>query len=280
MTDLSIREPAEPGCDGPPISRRPGMGLVGVGAFGAFAVPHLARYFDLRLYDRRRDLGALVLPRGARRVTLAEAAAQAIVVLAVPLASLRGVAEEIAPILRPGALVVDVSSLKVKPLAILEETLPAHVDIVGTHPLFGPQSASAGIGGLRIAVCAGRGKRAAPVARFLSRALGLDVIATTPERHDRQMAYVQGLTHLLGRVLVAMDIPPVDLATPTFEHMMRMVSSVRHDTDELYRTITAENPFAAEMKARFLEAASGLAGHDGEGLCGRRDLTYSGEKGR
>ncbi len=259
MTDLSLRETAEPGRDSPPISRRSGMGLIGVGAFGAFAVPHLARHFDLRLYDRGRDLGALALPRGARATALAEAAAQAIVVLAVPLAALRGIAEDIAPMLRPGALVVDVSSLKVKPLAILEETLPAHVDIVGTHPLFGPQSGSAGIEGLRIAVCAGRGRRAAAVERFLSRALGLDATRTTPERHDRQMAYVQGLTHLLGRVLVAMDIPPVDLATPTFEHMMRMVSSVRHDTDELYRTITVENPFAAEVKARFLDVARRLA---------------------
>lgn len=259
MNDLSPIEIPKLRHDSPPTPRRPGMGLIGVGAFGAFAVPHLAAHFDLRLYDRERDLATLALPRGARPAALAEAAAQAIVVLAVPLAGLRGVAREIAPMLRPGALVVDVSSLKVKPLAILEETLPAHVDIVGTHPLFGPQSGSGGIEGLRIAVCAGRGRRSAAVGRFLAQSLRLDVIATTPERHDREMAYVQGLTHLLGRVLVAMDIPPLDLTTPTFEHMMRMVSSVRHDTDELYRTITVENPFAAEVKARFLDAAGALA---------------------
>lgn len=259
MDDLSALEIPERWHDGPPAPRRPGMGLIGVGAFGAFAVPHLAPHFDLRLYDRGRDLDAMAMPRGARRAALAEAAAQAIVVLAVPLAVLPDVAGKIAPMLRPGALVVDVSSLKVKPLAILEETLPAHVDIVGTHPLFGPQSGSGGIAGLRIAVCAGRGRRTSAVERFLARSLGLDVIATTPERHDRQMAYVQGLTHLLGRVLVAMDIPPVDLTTPTFEHMMRMVASVRRDTDELYRTITVENPYAAEVRTRFLDAVSGLA---------------------
>lgn len=239
--------------------RRPTMGIIGLGAFGTFAIPHLAPLFDLHLHDAARSIDAAVLPCGARPAPLAEAAAQDVVVLAVPFGALGEAASAIAPWLRPGALVADVCSLKVKPLAILRDVLPDHVDIVGTHPLFGPQSGGAGVGGLRIAVSPVRGRRAAIVRRFLEKRMGLAAFEIAPEDHDREMAYVQGLTHLLSRILVAMEIPALRHTTPTFDHMMRMVESVRHDTDELYRTITLENPYSAEVRTRFLAAAKALA---------------------
>jgi prephenate dehydrogenase len=86
------------------------------------------------------------------------------------------------------------------------------------------------------------------------RRLGLHVIRTSPEAHDRQMAYVQGLTHLLARVVIDMDLPPLDQTTTTFDHLARMVATVRHDSDALFRTIVRDNPFAAEMRQRLRES--------------------------
>jgi prephenate dehydrogenase len=240
------------------IRPRPRLGLIGHGAFGAFIVPHLSRLCDVVVHDP----GQPALPGcGA---TLAEAAAQDIVVLAVPLEALRPVAEAIAPLLRPGALVVDVCSLKVGPLAILAEVLPPSVDLLGTHPLFGPQSGRAGIAGLQLALCpvAGRarGYQARIAPRVLARAFGLDVVVTTAEEHDRQMAYVQGLTHIVSRIVVAMDLPPLALRTTTYGHLDRMVETVRHDSDALFRTIARDNPFAAEVRARFAEATAEVLG--------------------
>jgi prephenate dehydrogenase len=227
---------------------KPGLGLIGVGAFGAFAMPHLKPHFELVPHDPYRQLGA----------GLASAAAQDIVLLAVPVAAIAEVAAEIAPHLRPGTLVLDVCSIKVKPLAALAALLPQHVAIVGTHPLFGPQSGRNGIRGLRLSLCEVRGGRAAVVARFLRQRLGLDVIVTTPEAHDRQMAYVQGLSHLVGRIVAGMDLPPLQQTTASFEHLMRLVDTVRHDSDELFRTIAVENPHVDPVAARFFRAAGEL----------------------
>lgn len=278
QAEFSIDIRPKPPSLAPLCPPRPGMGIIGIGAFGAFAIPHLARHFDLSLHDAGPHIETLRLPERARRADLETAARQDVVVLAVPFAALDEVARAIAPLLKPGALVVDVCSLKVRPLEILDKALPPHVDIVGTHPLFGPQSGKGGIGGLRIAVCRARGRRDVLVRRFLKAGLGLDAFDTTAEHHDRQMAYVQGLTHLLSRVILAMDLPPLEHTTPTFEHMMRMVASVRHDTDELYKAITLENPFADEMRARFLDAAKRLAGPDGNGatgICRGSGLSYT-----
>ena len=61
---------------------------------------------------------------------------------------LEPVLKEVAPFIKPGALVVDVASVKVKPTGWMEQHVPAHADIVGLHPLFGPQSGKNGIAGL------------------------------------------------------------------------------------------------------------------------------------
>lgn len=233
--------------------RKPTLALIGAGAFGTFCIPHLRPFFDLRLHDARPDLELVAARHDVRAASLAEAADADVVVLAVPLAALTDIAAAIAPHLRPGALVVDVCSLKVRPAEILSAALPAHVAIVGTHPLFGPQSGRDGIAGLRAVVCPVRGGRDRAVTGFLRR-LGLCVQRTDAHVHDRQMAYVQGLTHLLARVVVDMDLPQLDQTTATFGHLMRMVDTVRHDSDALFRTIVMDNPYATEMRERLRES--------------------------
>lgn len=224
------------------------IGLIGLGAFGAFARAHLARHVTVVAHDPAEP--------GAG---LAEAAACPVVILAVPLAALADVARAIAPMLIPGALVIDVCSVKAGPLALLDAILPEHVDIIGTHPLFGPQSGRDGIASLPVAVCAARrGRRRRLVTRFLAETLALDVVVLAAEEHDRQMANVQGLTHLLARIVLEMGVTDTRLATPTFRHLLRMVDTVRHDSEALFRTILDSNPHAAAMRQQFRAAADAI----------------------
>ena len=72
------------------------------------------------------------------------------------------------------------------------------------------------------------------------------------------MAYVQGLSHLIGRIVAGMDLPPLRQTTASFEHLMRLVDTVRYDSDELFRTIAVENPFVDPVAARFFRAAAEL----------------------
>ncbi|WP_157961346.1 prephenate dehydrogenase/arogenate dehydrogenase family protein [Microvirga flavescens] len=258
--EIADRRPLRPSRESisPAPQRRPSLGLIGVGAFGEFCIAHLAGHFDVSIHDPRRDLGVLEKSQGVRVTDLATAAQKDIVLLAVAPRDLRDVARKIAPHLKIGSLVIDVCSIKTKPLAILAEELPAHAEIVGTHPLFGPRSGKDGIEGLTIAVCSSGSPRGRLVTRFLRKKLGLRVVPTTPERHDEEMAYVQGLTHLLSRIVLAMDVPAIEHTTATFDHLMRMVGMVRDDSDEIFRAITEENPFAAEVKRRLREAAQAV----------------------
>lgn len=44
----------------------------------------------------------------------------------------------------------------------------------------------------------------------------------TPEEHDREMAYVQGISHFIGRALKHISIPDAPLATKSYEHMREL----------------------------------------------------------
>ena len=235
---------------------KPQLGLIGYGAFGRLAGRHLAERFEVLAWDPALEAGNGEAEAPVRAVSLDEAAACPVVVLAVPVGVLPEVVAGIGPKLAPGALVVDVGSVKVGPARVMAEGLPEGVEVVGTHPLFGPQSAAGGVEGLRIAVCPVRGERAARrVAAFCRSAFGLKVFVVSPEDHDREAATVQGLTHLIARVLLAMEPLPSRMTTASFERLMQAVDMVRHDSPAVFRAIEHDNPYAAEVRERFFSLA-------------------------
>jgi prephenate dehydrogenase len=233
------------------------LGLIGLGQFGQLAALHLAPLFDILATDTAADGAARAEALGIRFGTLSDAAARDIVIVAVPVVAMPQTFEAIAPHLRPDALVIDVGSVKTLPSQWMVELLPDHVDLVATHPLFGPQSARTGLAGLRLVVCPIRGDRSEKVVA-LGRSLGLTVTVTTPEDHDREMAYVQALTHLIGRSLVNLDIPDEQLKTPSYQHLLELCALIGGDSFELFSAIQTLNPYASEVAESFVAQARSL----------------------
>ncbi len=226
------------------------IGLIGLGAFGRLAAEHLAPHFEIFGHDPEAPT-----IDGVVRVSLAEAAACPIVVLAVPVQALAATCADIAPFLSEGALVLDTASVKVEPMRMMRAALPAHVRIIGTHPLFGPQSAASGLAGLPIVICPDDGVDATDVAVLCGDVLGLEVHISDPDTHDRAMANVQALTHLVSRVIAKLDIAPPPYSTKSYDLLRQATDLVRDDSDELFRAIEQLNPYAASLRKRFFEVA-------------------------
>jgi prephenate dehydrogenase len=240
------------------IASPPKIGIIGFGAFGRLMAQHLRPYFPLCAYDPAIPPGPFTEMPDVLLTSLAETASCPVVILATPVSRLEEIVRAISPSLQPGTLVLDVGSVKTIPAEIMRRALPDHVDIVATHPLFGPQSARKGIAGLKIAVCTVRGTRAPRVAAFLRKCLRLDVIMTTPEAHDREAAMVQGLTHLIAKVLVQMEPLPTKMTTRSFDLIMQAVGMVRDDAPEVFQAIERANPYSLEVRRRFFDLASEL----------------------
>lgn len=228
------------------------IGLIGYGAFGRLIYPYLAADFAVRVYDPALDAGHARFSRG-----LAEVAACDVVIIASPVQAMNEVAAAIAPWLRPGTLVLDVGSVKVIPARILTEALPSYVDLICTHPLFGPQSAREGLHGLKIVLCPIRGRRLRAVRRWLQK-LSLTVMVTSPDDHDREMALSQGITHLIAKVIA--DIAPTksELTTPSFDLLLQATEMVRYDAPAVFKAIERTNPYSSVVRKRFFELAEQL----------------------
>jgi prephenate dehydrogenase len=236
------------------------LGLFGLGAFGRLIVRHLSPYFDIYACDPSPDAKAYARRHNISLVGLEEAAQCNIVVLATPIRTLRDLACAIAPHVKPHSLIVDVGSVKIKPAAWLREALPPSVSILCTHPLFGPQSARKGIHDLEIVLCPVRVRHLATLQRFFAQVLDLKVSVTTPEAHDKALAAVQGLTHLIAKVMTGLEPLPTEHTTRSYDLLLQGIALVSGDSDELFLSIERDNPFASGVRKRFFKEIDTLRG--------------------
>lgn len=232
------------------------LGLVGFGGFGRLAAEVLSEHVEVIVHDPAHARAVLPDGRELAMGTLSDVAACDVIVLAVPVARMAHLCASLASLLRSGAIVVDVGSVKTEPVAQMRAAFSEAVEIVGTHPLFGPQSFGRA-SGQKVAICAVRGRAHLRVAAFLRR-IGLRALLTTAEAHDREAAMVQGLTHLIAKVLVEMGPLPERMTTVSFDLLREAVEMVRHDPPTVLHAIEAANPYAAGIREQFFERAADL----------------------
>lgn len=233
---------------------RPRFGVLGFGRFGAFAVRHLEPFGEVVVHDPE-----VSIPFPLRAVSFAEAAAARSVILAVPIRAIPETLRALRPRLHPGTLVADTASVKTLPLAWMEQFLPADVEYVGTHPLFGPDSARDGLGGHRIVLVPGRiaALRLERLQRLFHR-MGLRVVTATAEAHDRSLARTQALTHWLGRSLTAFGAGPESIDTHGYRLLLQVAHWTERDRRALFEDMHRYNPYAGEVRSRFRAALSAL----------------------
>ena len=233
----------------------PTLALIGFGAFGRLAAGLLRPFCDLRICDPSPEAQQAARAAGLTVTDLPGAAEADILLLCLPVPHLGQTLSALAPHLRPGQLVADVASVKSGPAALMQSLLPGYVDLLATHPMFGPQSAASGTRGLQLVLCPLRGRSWRRPAALLRRALGLKLILTTPAQHDRDAAYTQGLTHLLARAM--RDLGPAPrLRTKSFDLLEQAFAMVRDDAPEVFEAVTRDNPHVAPLRARLAELLS------------------------
>jgi prephenate dehydrogenase len=228
------------------------IGIVGTGRFGSYFATQLERAgYQVHRADARDE-------PASRLATIARACGSPLVIYAVPIRELERAIVETRHLLAPDATVMDVCSVKIMPCELLHRLLPGRAT-VGTHPLFGPQSAPERCTGQRAAVCAigagtAAGDTAAAHASDLFVSLGVTVVRCTPMEHDTQVARTQFLTHFIGRGAIRAGIDRMPLSTKSHDALMDIVDVVGSDSMELFEDMAAYNPMVRTVRAEFLAA--------------------------
>ena len=193
------------------------IGIVGTGLVGAslgLAFGNLAEVDVVVGHDTDAAQLAIALERGAVSVatgSAAEAARDAdVVVLAVPVGALAGVAAQVAAALRPGAVLTDVASVKGAVVAALRAAAPDGVHVIGGHPMAGSHETGAAHASAELFVgatylltpTADTDPAAYQMLHRLVAAIGARAVAVDPEHHDALVAVVSHLPQLAATTLM------------------------------------------------------------------------------
>lgn len=135
-----------------------------------------------------------------------------LLVLATPLGSMVQVFSEVARQLRPGAVVTDIGSAKLKLTTAIVEVAPPGIHYVGGHPMtgseqYGVESARADLYRDCYYILTPTDNTDVGAFRRLHALLvelGARVISMDPESHDRAMATISHVPHLLSLLLMDM----------------------------------------------------------------------------
>ncbi len=197
------------------------------------------------------------------------------ILIATPLRSVSALVASIRDALEPGALVMDVGSVKGTAVRDIEGPLfgsasVCAVSFVACHPLagterFGPAAASADLyRGRRCIVCPSARTPAEALARAKEAwtAVGAEVILMPAALHDETMAAVSHLPHVaayaLARVLgdLSAEVTASALALPTTS--LRDTTRIAASSPAMWRDIFLENREALLPLVARLEEAVGL----------------------
>ncbi|KYC44608.1 MAG: prephenate dehydrogenase [Candidatus Methanofastidiosum methylothiophilum] len=185
-----------------------------------------------------------------------------IVIVSVPIESTTGVIREIVPFMSEGKLFIDLTSLKVGPI---NEMLKSKADVLGTHPLFAPSIGD--IKGQTIILCPERisNKDLYKIFNSILVKKGANIVEMTPEKHDKMMAVIQGLTHFSAIVLchslkdLDFDIKKsFECTSPVYRLTLDMAGRILNQEPELYADISLLNPKTPEILSQYIKTAEAL----------------------
>src|SRR6056297_318198 len=222
------------------------VGVYGLGRFGTYWASLLAQKFDVIGYSRSEKHN---LPPEIKQVGKEEIAQADALFMCVSISAFQKVLQDIIPLLKPGVTLFDTCSVKVHPANVMQQVLPAHVQAIASHPMFGPDSGKNGTVGLPMvmsSLTAERENFEHWKSIFLS--YGMQVIEMSPDEHDHQAAYTQGVTHFIGRVLQDLHLPDSRIATMGYRKLLEIIEQTCNDPLQLFYDLQSYNPYTGEMR--------------------------------
>ena len=234
------------------------------GGMGSFFVRYfLERGDTVRGSDPRGTRGktATNVAKGLVSVSSNTEAAKGcdMTLMAVPMENTLKVAQEVVPKLKPGSTLVEISSVKGETLTSLRKLAGGRVTLLSIHPLFGPALESKK--GMKIAVIVGKKEKGAEASESaLAKKLFPDarVIPMTRKEHDKAMAVVLSLTHILNVVYagtVAQFLTPEEfmrVSTPNSSMQLTLAEAVLAQDPRLSYAIQVGNAHTKKVAKRAL----------------------------
>jgi prephenate dehydrogenase len=177
--------------------------------------------------------------------------------LCVPINQIESAVSMLKTHLKPGTLLIDTCSVKTYPAQVMLREFEAteHIDLIASHPMFGPDSGAVGVRGFPIVMWPVRvSDRRYNEWQAYFEQQGMQVVEMSPEEHDRLAANSQGVTHYIGRVMGELDLHETPIDTKGFKILLSLVEQICNDSWELFQDLQNYNPYTKDMRLGLEEA--------------------------
>jgi prephenate dehydrogenase len=200
------------------------------------------------------------------------------VILCVPIDNFEDVVKEIHSNIRPNQVVMDICSIKEKPVNIMHEYVKTGL-ILGTHPMFGPGAKNIKNQNVVLTPTTEKEKECAENFRKWLENRGAHVFIMAPKKHDELMSIVLGLTHFIGiAVCDTLANHPDFVETrkvsgSSYRMLLTFAEAIASEEGDFYTSLQMNLPKLDEVEGMFLRYLS-----DWLGLVRRKDRSAFTEK--
>ena len=231
-----------------------------------FAKFYKKHCFDVAIWgvNKRKDIAETLGVRFADDLD-EEIRTSDIIMISVPINITERTIQDIAPKMASGSLLMDITSVKTGPVAAMRKFASEDVEILGTHPMFGPSIPDIRGQIVIFTPVEGRSTRWFPLIRSLYEENGAHIEIMDTSEHDRMMAVVQGLTHFayisIGSVFMELEF---DVArsrrfmSPMYDIMLDLVGRILAQNPYLYAMIQM-NPEVAKVHRAYIDQCNRMA---------------------
>lgn len=202
-----------------------------------------------------------------------------VVLLCVPAAVLYEVCCKIVPYMKDGAILADITSVKVKAMTEMQKAWTGAV--VGTHPLFGPAITE----DMDLPCVLTMGEKATlehyKIIESIFTHMGCRVFESSAKLHDEAMAAIQGLnfiSNLAYFATLAHREEYLPFITPSFIRRKDSAQKSLTDDAQMFEGLFEANPYSQEMVRKFRGFLALAAGGDISLLLHRADWWWNGHK--
>lgn len=225
--------------------------LFGFGRFGKLFYEHFKKDFNFSIYDKNEDeIRRNLKKKDFHPFPLKESE---IIFLSVPISSVKLVAKEIKSKVNPSTLIVEMCSVKEEPLNMLQKFFPKN-QIVGLHPLFGPDSVENSLEGHQaILVSKNYNSKAFKYLLKVLKDKKIKLHKMSAAQHDELMAYTLCLTQFIGRALSLIRLPDKKIGTKGYFDLVDIIQRTRKDTLQLFVEMNKYNRFSKLMRQKVID---------------------------
>ena len=217
------------------------VSIIGFGRFGAMLHALLTKGFEVDVFDKNPVDNAEV-----NEVSLEEALKNDTIFIAVPIRDFEDLVVDISTRIQSGKTIIDVCSVKVFPKKVMIDNLPEKIDIIATHPLFGPDSLKDSGSVMTMEAVKDSFERYNFWKNYFE-SQNIIIEEISADDHDMMAARSQGLTHFVGRVIDDFGTNQTRIDTEGYKALHKLVNQTCNDSWDLFEDIQNYNPYTEKM---------------------------------